>query len=139
MDRPSLRDEMYAQTMKQLSSNTNVFSYMQGWRLLAIFTGHFAPSLDFLPYLIAFTKAFAPSFSGYSSSSGSHSTSSSTSTIPASPTSSSSSNARPPLPPLGTMELWGESARNGPAFKLTVPQACAVEGAYNHLINITLA
>lgn len=108
---------MYAQVMKQLVSNSGIYSVMQGWRLLAVFGGHFAPSLDFLPFVVAFVRGHAPSFAGFGAG------------LEGAGASSSKSGT-PPLPPAGTLDFWSENARSGLGLKLTVPQAAAIEGAW---------
>ncbi|KAF8482505.1 hypothetical protein DFH94DRAFT_367952 [Russula ochroleuca] len=49
-----LRDEIYCQVMKQLTSNPNAESTFRGWQLLCVLLVTFPPSKNFEPYLRAF-------------------------------------------------------------------------------------
>jgi len=49
-----LRDEVYAQIIKQVSGNPDKESIRLGWQLMAICSGAITPSKDFEEYLMAF-------------------------------------------------------------------------------------
>lgn len=50
----SIRDEVYSQLCKQATRNPRAESMHKGLRLMAMCTGIFAPSIEFLPYLEQF-------------------------------------------------------------------------------------
>ncbi|MES1913827.1 MAG: hypothetical protein MHM6MM_005980 [Cercozoa sp. M6MM] len=50
----TLRDEMYAQLLKQLTNNPNEQSLVQGWRLLCLGLACFQPSEQMSPYVCSF-------------------------------------------------------------------------------------
>jgi len=54
LDSHSLRDEVYAQLMKQLSSNATADSTNKGWQLLCMTVSTFPPSMDFELYALHF-------------------------------------------------------------------------------------
>ena len=49
-----LRDEVYAQIVKQLTGNPDAESVKAGWQLMGVACGAISPSKDFQPYLEAF-------------------------------------------------------------------------------------
>ncbi|KAH9963815.1 hypothetical protein BC827DRAFT_1128657 [Russula dissimulans] len=49
-----LRDEIYCQVMKQITSNPNAYSTFRGWQLLCVLLVTFPPSKNFEPYFHAF-------------------------------------------------------------------------------------
>ncbi|XP_061791016.2 unconventional myosin-VIIb-like [Nerophis lumbriciformis] len=56
LSRRDIRDEIYCQICKQLSSNKNRTSCIQGWRLLSICLGIFPPTELFMKYLEKFVR-----------------------------------------------------------------------------------
>ena len=56
LDEPALRDEIYAQIMKQLSNNPNSTSIAKGWQMLCMAVGTFPPSSEFELYLLNFLQ-----------------------------------------------------------------------------------
>ena len=127
------RDELYMQVMKQVTANPQVFSLLQGWRLLALFAGSFPPSQQFLPFLVRFLVGFAPYGRPSTQNSGVQATL-------ASPLSSSSSASSSPdivLPfaVTGVVDEWSESARAALAVRLTADQAAAVEELATYCLN----
>ncbi len=54
MEKPKLRDEIYAQIMKQLSQNPKPESTAKGWQMMCMCCGTFLPSIDFENYLLNF-------------------------------------------------------------------------------------
>ncbi len=54
MDKPKLRDEIYAQIMKQLTHNPKHESMAKGWQMMCMCCGTFLPSVDFENYLLNF-------------------------------------------------------------------------------------
>ncbi|GFN94394.1 myosin-viia [Plakobranchus ocellatus] len=61
--RASLRDELYCQLCKQLTSNPSRNSSVRGWVLMALFAGSFTPSEKFAPSLTSFLRDGPPEFS----------------------------------------------------------------------------
>ncbi|KAH8924223.1 hypothetical protein BT69DRAFT_98437 [Atractiella rhizophila] len=59
IEHPELRDELYAQLQKQLSSNPSYLSSFRGWRLLCVFLSTFAPSKQLEGSLRSFINSFA--------------------------------------------------------------------------------
>ncbi|XP_077573092.1 unconventional myosin-VIIb [Stigmatopora nigra] len=57
MENEILRDEIYCQIMKQLSSNNNRFSVEQGWQLLWLCCGLFPPSQSLLKHAQRFLES----------------------------------------------------------------------------------
>ena len=57
---PLLRDEIYAQLMKQLNGNESPQSIAQAWKLIALCLQFFPPNRDFSDYLLVFFRKFAP-------------------------------------------------------------------------------
>lgn len=49
-----LRDEVYCQLVKQVSSNPSEESTLKGWQLFGLCSGGFPPSEDFLPFIMSF-------------------------------------------------------------------------------------
>ncbi|KAK3763226.1 hypothetical protein RRG08_052560 [Elysia crispata] len=61
--RTNLRDELYCQLCKQLTSNPSKNSSVRGWVLMALFAGSFTPSERFAPSLTSFLRDGPPEFS----------------------------------------------------------------------------
>ncbi|XP_057696428.1 unconventional myosin-VIIb isoform X2 [Corythoichthys intestinalis] len=57
MENENLRDEIYCQIMKQMSSNNNRFSVEQGWQLLWLCCGLFPPSQSLLKHAQKFLES----------------------------------------------------------------------------------
>ena len=51
---PAMRDEIYAQCIKQLRDNPKLESVVRGWQLIGLLSECFLPSAGFLPYLYHF-------------------------------------------------------------------------------------
>ncbi|XP_056649680.1 unconventional myosin-VIIb isoform X2 [Monodelphis domestica] len=56
LEEATLRDEVYCQIMKQLTSNRNSYSLERGWQLLWLCTGLFPPSKTLLPHTQKFIE-----------------------------------------------------------------------------------
>ncbi len=54
MNKPKLRDEIYAQILKQLTHNPKHESMAKGWQMMCMCCGAFLPSIDFENYLLNF-------------------------------------------------------------------------------------
>jgi len=57
---PQLRDEIYAQIMKQLSGNESPQSVAQAWKMFALCLLFFAPARDFADFCLVFLRNHAP-------------------------------------------------------------------------------
>lgn len=54
LEQPQLRDEIYLQIMKQLSSNPTADSIAKGWQVMCMCVSTFPPSMEFELYLLNF-------------------------------------------------------------------------------------
>jgi myosin heavy subunit len=54
LEQPQLRDEIYLQVMKQLSSNPTADSIAKGWQVMCMCVSTFPPSMEFELYLLNF-------------------------------------------------------------------------------------
>ncbi|CAN0359677.1 unnamed protein product [Ectocarpus sp. 6 AP-2014] len=54
LDKPKVRDEVYLQIMKQLTSNPKPDSTAKGWQVMCMGCSTFLPSMDFENYLLNF-------------------------------------------------------------------------------------
>ena len=51
---PSLRDELYIQTLKQMNGNTREESYLRCWQLLSLLSEFVPPSDELIPFVLHF-------------------------------------------------------------------------------------
>ena len=54
LEQPQLRDEIYSQIMKQLTSNPTADSIAKGWQIMCMCVSTFPPSMEFELYLLNF-------------------------------------------------------------------------------------